>query len=78
MAELSCAELVELVTDYLDEALDSRTLESLLEHLADCPGCEHYVAQFRQIIRTLGGLPGQTLSPDARCTLLNAFRHTDS
>ena len=74
MTELTCAEFVELVTDFLDGGMDPATEQRFTEHLAGCDGCETYLHQFRQTIDTLGTLPVESLSADARATLLSAFR----
>lgn len=70
---MNCDEFVELVTAFLDGALDPAAEERFLEHLAECEGCETYLAQFRQTIDTLGHLPADTLPPDVRDRLLEAF-----
>ena len=53
---LTCQELVELVTDYLDGALLGADVERFESHLAICPGCSTYVDQFRETIRLTGRL----------------------
>jgi anti-sigma factor RsiW len=53
-ADLSCRELVELATEFLDGALDASTLARLEAHLADCGGCERYLEQLRQTVRLAG------------------------
>lgn len=72
---LNCAEFVELVTAFLDGALDPETERHFVEHLAECAGCERYLEQFRRTITELGELPPESLSPEARDRLLTAFRH---
>ena len=42
---LTCQEVVELVTDYLENALLPRTQTLFEEHVAGCPGCTNYVYQ---------------------------------
>lgn len=74
MADLSCQELVELVTDYLEGTLESRDRRRIDEHLEQCEGCARYVEQMRETLRLLGTVPVDTLSPEARSTLLDAFR----
>lgn len=71
---LTCQEFVELVTTFLDGELDQDTERRFVDHLADCPGCDVYLDQFRQTISVLGELPAESLSPDARDQLLTAFR----
>ena len=50
-AGLSCRELVELASDYLDGALPEGTRARLAQHLEDCRGCERYLEQLRQTVR---------------------------
>ena len=70
---LTCRELVELVTDYLDGAL-SRTDEARFEaHIADCGNCTRYLQQFRETIRLTGTLREEDLSVEAAATLLAQF-----
>jgi anti-sigma factor RsiW len=49
--ELSCRELVELVTDYLDDALPAEERARFEEHLEGCQGCRTYVEQMRLTVR---------------------------
>ena len=73
MEDLSCQELVELVTDYLEGALPIRERERFDAHLAGCPGCTIYVEQ----IRTTIAIAGRTADLEARpefAGLLDAFR----
>lgn len=74
LPEMPCRELVELVTDYLEDRLSARDRERFETHLAACEACRLYLEQFRQTIRVLGRLPEESLSPAARAALLTAFR----
>lgn len=77
MTDLDCTELVELVTEFLDGALDPATERRVVDHLALCDGCTTYVEQFRATVDQLGRLPaGQVaeLPKPARDALLAAFR----
>jgi anti-sigma factor RsiW len=71
---LSCAQIVELVTEYLEGALDPVTAYVVAAHLAVCPGCVTYVEQVRQTAAALGDLPVDTLPEAARAELERAFR----
>jgi anti-sigma factor RsiW len=71
---LSCQELVELVTDYLEGALDPVERARFDGHIAHCDGCTAYLDQLRETIRITGTLTLADLSPDAERTLLAAFR----
>lgn len=72
--ELTCKELVELVTDYLEGALPHADRVRFDEHLATCPYCAIYLDQMRQTIRALGRLPEASISSEALETLLAHFR----
>jgi anti-sigma factor RsiW len=73
-AAISCQEVVELVTDYLEGELDDETRADLEAHLGLCPGCDTYFAQMRRTIDQLGHVPVETLSSRAQDELLAAFR----
>jgi predicted anti-sigma-YlaC factor YlaD len=72
--QLTCKELVELVTDYLEGALSLSERQRFDEHLATCPYCRIYLDQMRQTIRTLGHLPEEAVPPAALEALLARFR----
>lgn len=72
--EMSCQELVELVTEYLEETLDAPVRDRFDTHLAKCPGCTDYLAQMRLTLNLSGKLEPDAISPDVRDKLLDAFR----
>jgi anti-sigma factor RsiW len=71
---LTCKELVELVTDYLEGRLSAADRERFDEHLALCEGCVAYVEQMRALIDALGRLPEPELPAHLEADLLEAFR----
>ena len=71
---MNCDEFVELVTRYLEGALDPETERRFVEHLAECDGCDRYLDQIRSTVRTLASLPEHSLPAQARDRLLAAFR----
>ena len=73
MADLTCKELVELVTDYLEGALSRRDRKQLERHLAGCANCTEYVAQFRETIRLTGTLREEDVSKEAADELRAVF-----
>ncbi|HEY6029716.1 MAG TPA: zf-HC2 domain-containing protein [Gaiellaceae bacterium] len=73
--ELTCRELVELVTDYLEGALPPGDAARFERHLAICPGCTTYVEQIRETVRQTGRLREDDLEPAARDALLAQFRN---
>jgi anti-sigma factor RsiW len=72
--ELACIELVELLTDYLEDALPPDEAAAVEAHLATCPPCQVHLAQLRATIDALDSIPKQTLPDAAYDTLLSAFR----
>jgi anti-sigma factor RsiW len=74
MDEMNCQELVELVTEYLEGALPDADRARFENHLRGCDGCTHYVEQMRRTIQLSGRLSEQSISPEARDSLLSAFR----
>ncbi len=72
--ELVCREMVELVTAYLDDALEPGRRAALERHLAGCPHCTEYFAQIRLVQRTAGRVEPEDLSTDARRDLLTLFQ----
>ena len=73
--ELSCRELVKLVTDYLENALPPAERVRFEEHLIACPGCQTHLEQMRQTIDVLGRVTEESLEPAARDQLLDLFRN---
>ncbi|HEY6836364.1 MAG TPA: zf-HC2 domain-containing protein [Gaiellaceae bacterium] len=72
--QLSCQELVELVTDYLEGALPEEERLRFEAHIGRCDGCNVYLEQLRQTVSMLGHLPQDALSAEAEQELLDAFR----
>jgi anti-sigma factor RsiW len=72
--ELTCKELVEVVTDYLEGRLSAGERLRFEEHVAFCSWCATYLEQMRNTIRLTGTLAEEDLSPEVREQLLDAFR----
>lgn len=71
---LSCQEMVELVTAYLEDALDPRGRARFEKHLQGCDGCATYLEGLRVTIATLGTpLVEEHLDPVFRDRLMVAF-----
>ena len=71
---LTCEELVELVTEYLETALSPTDRMRFEEHMMTCPSCQAHLDQMRHTIETVGRLSTDALPPDAEHDLLDAFR----
>ena len=65
---------MELVTEYLEGALDADARARFDEHLALCPGCADYLDQIRVTVHGLEQLREASLDPTYRDRLLTAFR----
>jgi len=72
--DLTCAELVELVTDYLDGALGPADRARFEQHLGICEGCIAHVEQMRMTVELTGRLRLEDLRPHTRDALVDAFR----
>ncbi len=71
--ELTCQEIVELVTDYLEGAMSADLRAAFDAHLAGCPHCTHYLDQLEAAIRLAGTIEPEALSPAFRAGLVAAF-----
>jgi anti-sigma factor RsiW len=71
---MTCKELVELVTDYLEMRLPHADLKRFEAHLEECHPCVTYVEQIRQSVAVVGTLSQETLPDGAADALLAEFR----
>jgi anti-sigma factor RsiW len=71
---LGCRDVVELVTDYLEGALDPRVASQFAHHLARCAECTRYLAQVELTRDAMGRVRPPDPPADARAALLDAFR----
>ena len=69
---ISCQEVVEIVTDYLEGKLAPQDVQKLEEHLRLCGPCAEYLEQVRTTTR-LAAAARLEVHPD-REALLAAFR----
>ena len=74
MSDMACNELVDVITEYLEDTLSADDRRRFEAHLDECPFCTTYVEQMRATVARLGEQPGDTLSSDARTDVLDAFR----
>jgi anti-sigma factor RsiW len=72
--EISCQELVELVTEYLEDALPPEDRARFEAHIEPCDGCRTYLEQIRTTVALAGRLTPERLDPAAEAALLGAFR----
>jgi anti-sigma factor (TIGR02949 family) len=73
--ELSCQEMIEVVTNYLDGALPPDELQRFERHLSYCVGCGTYLEHMRETIRQTGMVRRETsLPPTLREHIVAQFR----
>lgn len=72
--DLTCAELVQLVTEYVEGALSADERRRFEEHIVFCESCAAHLEQIRATITVLGRVREQELSTQAVDELLAAFR----
>ena len=72
--EMTCKELVELVTDYLEMRLAPGDLQRFEAHLELCDPCVTYIEQIRQSVAVVGTLSEETLPQGPADALLAEFR----
>ena len=71
---MTCQELTEVLTDYLEGVMDPEDAARLEAHLALCEGCVTYVEQMRQTIRTVHALRPADVEATVPDDVLAAFR----
>ena len=74
ITELTCREMVELVSDYLEGALADHDRARFEQHLVLCDGCTAYLDQIRRTVALVGRLRDRVVDPPGRDRLLEAFR----
>jgi anti-sigma factor RsiW len=74
LTPMTCQELVELVTDYLEDALSDLDRTRFDEHIALCPMCQVHLEQLRVTIRALGKLGEDDIDPAVLAEMQERFR----
>jgi anti-sigma factor RsiW len=72
--QITCREIVEIITDYLEGALPTDERARFEQHLLTCGGCLDYLDQMRHAVRLTGSLTEDALEPAQKEALLTAFR----
>jgi len=71
---MTCQELSEIVTDYLEGAMPLRDRVRFDLHVAVCPECRRYLEQMKQTVRVVGRVPPEPIPPEIEAKLLERFR----
>jgi len=71
---LTCHEVIELLSNYIEGVLPADDRRRVDEHLALCDGCDTYLKQLRETIRLTGMVAEDQVPEDQKAALLAAFR----
>lgn len=71
---LTCHEVIELLSDYIEGVLTADDHRRVDEHLALCDGCATYLEQMRETIRLSGMVSEDNVPEPEKSALLDAFR----
>jgi hypothetical protein len=71
---ITCQELVEVVTDYLEDALSADDAVLVEQHVNFCQGCEWYVDEVRHSVAAGGQLKEDHVPKSTIDVLIAAFR----
>jgi anti-sigma factor RsiW len=71
---ISCQEVVEVITDYLEGKLSPEDIAIFEAHLGLCDGCQWYLDQMRITIAAVGRMEDDEVPAELRDTVLAAFR----
>ena len=72
---MTCHQVVELMTDYLDDALSAGDRARFEEHIAGCDGCRAYLAQLRTTREVVGRLAEESIPKTVEDELVKAFQN---
>jgi anti-sigma factor RsiW len=71
---LTCHDVIQIISDYIEGALSAEDRRRVEEHLAICEGCTTYLEQMAETIRLTGMLRQEQIPDDQKQRLLEAFR----
>ena len=71
---ITCAEFLELTTEYLEDALTPADRTRFEDHLGRCDGCETVLGHLTDVVHATGQLEEDDVDPDTMTALLNAFK----
>lgn len=72
--DLTCRQLVEVITDYLDGSMTDDDRERFERHVSGCSGCASVLAQFRATIEATGRLADAEVDDEQREAMRGVFR----
>jgi anti-sigma factor RsiW len=75
---MKCREVVELMTEYLEQTLSPADRARFEEHIAGCDGCRAYLEQLRATRKVMGNLAQDPIPETVKTELLKAFKNWKS
>lgn len=63
---LSCKEIRELSSDYIERSLPESLMDKVRRHLSFCPPCSNFIDSLSRTVNLLRGLPKEEVPPEAR------------
>jgi hypothetical protein len=72
---ITCQEMVELITDYLEDALPRSQRRRFEGHIKNCEHCTEYLDQIRVTISLTGRLREDHLTPEMYDEFTTLFRN---
>lgn len=70
---MSCSEITELVTAYLDRRMPLSQRMAFRMHILMCPHCRRYLRQVRATVKLTGQLPAEPIPDQVRDDLVRAL-----
>lgn len=71
---MSCREMADYLSDYLDGELEADLRALIDEHSGDCPPCEAFIRTLACVVETVRAEPRAALSAVQRHALVKALR----
>jgi len=75
---VTCIEVVELMTEYLEGSLSAADRARFEQHMTGCDGCRAYLAQLKTARMLLGRSAIEPVPEPMKAELMNAFRNWKS
>jgi len=74
VTDLTCAQGVELLIDYLEGTLSPELCAAVDAHVAGCPRCVAFIEAYRDAPRLMRAATAQTLPADLQQSLMAVLR----
>jgi anti-sigma factor RsiW len=72
---MTCKQIVELMTDYLDGFLSPSLHARFEQHISGCDGCSAYLTQLKTARMLIGRTATEPVPEPLKAELMNAFRN---